>query len=335
MMTAGVGGAITGRGGNLLICDDPVKNSKDAQSPTVRASQWMWYKSTFRTRLQPDGVILVIGTRWHEDDLIGRIINEMRDDPTADQFIIVRLPAIWEGESEDYPEPDPLGREIGEALFPEMWDVKRLIPYQSNAYTWSALYQQRPSPAEGGLFQEDWFEVGAGPRDSDIKRVIRRWDLAATDPKKGEDPDWTVGVKMCETKDGDFYVLDMVRVQQTPGSLSRTLRVTTERDGFKCKVRMEQEPGSSGKISVWHLARGPFRGYAFKAIRSTGNKILRAETVADAVERRDIKLKRGPWNRDFLREVCRFPNDAHDDIVDAFSGAYEDLTKRANRLVTY
>lgn len=333
MVTAGVGGALTGKGGHLLIVDDPVKNMQEAQSETMRRKQWEWYKSTFRTRLEPGGIILLIGTRWHEDDLLGRVITEMLGDETADQFIRVRLPAICEEPDEDYPEDDPLGREVGEALFPERYPVDKLRPHMNNPYVWAALYQQRPAPLEGGLFEQDWFEVVPRPAHRMLK-TFRRWDLAATDPKKGEDPDYSVGLLMGVDQAGDFYVLDMVRVRETPGKLDRTIRRTLVRDGYGVRQRAEQEPGSAGKIAIWHLARTTFRGYPFRGRRSTGDKILRAETVSGAAEHGMIKVVKASWNKDFFYEVTRFPNAPHDDIVDALSGAYEDLTKGANRLVT-
>lgn len=339
MYTAGVGGALTGKGANLLIVDDPVKNSADAASDTLRQKQWEWYKSTFRTRLEPGGVILLIGTRWHEDDLIGRVVREQMeaepDDPEVDRFIRVRLPAIAEEPDEDFPEPDPLGRAVGEALFPERFPVPKLRPHMSSPYTWNSLYQQRPAPLEGGLFEKGWFEiVPKVPRDVRIKKWVRRWDLASTDPKKGEDPDFSVGLLLGLGDDDRIYVVDMVRVRQSPGKLNQTLKQTVHRDGRVVRQRMEQEPGSAGKIAIWHLARGPFAGYAFRGVRTTGSKTLRAETVSNAAERGEIVLIKGRWNRDFFKEVTKFPNAAHDDIVDALSGGYEDLVKRASKLVT-
>lgn len=339
MYTAGVGGALTGKGANLLIIDDPVKNSADASSETLREKQWVWYKSTFRTRLEPGGIILIIGTRWHEDDLIGRVVREQEEadpaDPEVDRFIRVRLPAIAEEPDEDFPLPDPLGRKVGEALFPERFPVEKLRPLMSNAYTWSSLYQQRPAPAEGGLFNKDWFIVEPKvPRDVKLKRYVRYWDLAATDPKAGEDPDWSVGLLMAHGDDDRFYILDMVRFRESPGKQNTTLRRTAVADNLRVKHVAEQEPGSAGKIAIWHLARGPFRGYRFRGKRTTGSKVLRADTVSDAVERGEVVLLKARWNRDFFKEVTKFPNAAHDDIVDALSGGYEVLTKRSTKMVT-
>jgi predicted phage terminase large subunit-like protein len=336
MFTAGVGGALTGKGANLLIVDDPVKNMKDAQSETMRRNQWEWYKSTFRTRLEPDGVILLIGTRWHEDDLIGRVLAEAEvGEDLDDKFIRVRLPAIAEEPDEEYPMKDPLGRVAGEVLFPERFPYEKLVPHMSNANVWSALYQQRPAPSEGGVFEKDWFEVvPMVPRGVRIRKSFRRWDLAATDPKAGEDPDWSVGLLLGLGDDDFIYIMDMVRIRENPGNLLKTLRRTVVSDGFKVRNRVEREPGSQGKIAVWQLARTVFKGYNFRGIPSTGPKELRIDTVAGAAERGEFKVIRGKWNRDFFYEVTHYPFAAHDDICDALSGGYEDFTKRRNVMAT-
>lgn len=338
MITAGVRGAITGRGGNLLIIDDPVKNSEEAQSEVYREKSWEWYKGTFRTRLEPNGVILVIGTRWHEDDLIGRILAHQADSEIGGKFLRVRLPALTEEPDEEFPEQDPLGREEGEALFPERYSRDDLLLIQDDVgpYVWAALYQQRPAPKEGALFHANWFEVVPRvPSDVRLKKTVRRWDLAATDPKKGEDPDYSVGALVAEGDDGYFYILDVVRVRESPGRLERTMRRVAQVDTRRVRVRMEQEPGSAGKIAVRHFAQGVFRGYSFRGVRSTGDKVLRAEVLASMAERGEVRVVKGRWNRDFFKELTRFPFGTHDDQVDATSGAFEDLTVRTGKVAAW
>lgn len=335
MFTAGVGGALTGKGADLLIVDDPVKNMKDAQSETMRRNQWEWYKSTFRTRLEPGGKILLIGTRWHEDDLIGRVLQEADlGEELEDKFYRVRLPAVAEEPSEEYPMPDPLGRAPGEVLFPERFPYEKLVPHMQNVNVWSALYQQRPAPSEGGVFEKEWFELIRAVKPDVRMKTIRRWDLAATDPKGGEDPDWTVGLLLGYGNDGYYYVLDMVRVRENPGKLLNTIRATVQRDGYQTRNRIEREPGSSGKIAAFQLARTVFRGHNFRAVPSTGPKELRIDTLAGAAERGEIRVLKAPWNRDFFYEITHYPFCAHDDICDALASAYEDFTKRRNTMAT-
>lgn len=348
MYVVGAGGAITGRGADYLKADDLIKNHQEAQSETVRDNTWDWYKSTFRTRLMPNGIMLVIGTRWHEDDIIGRLLaaqgegaQDMVDryhDPRSDKFLRVRLPAIAEEPDEEFPDPDPLGRSPGEPLFPEMWPYEELEPHMANDTVWSALFQQRPRPKEGGLFKAEWFEDAiVGRPNGGLKKTVRRWDLAATEPKKGTDPDFTVGVLIGEHKDGTVYILDVVRLRATPDTVKKTLRSTRDKDGRLCRIRYEEEPGSAGKFVTADLAKTCFRGWPFRGIRSTGDKWLRAEIYAGALERGEVKLVRGDWNRAFIREHLAFTRKSlHDDQVDAAAGGYTDLVgKRSGKVVTW
>jgi hypothetical protein len=183
--------------------------------------------------LEPGGVILVVGTRWHEDDVIGRLLRSQGDGPMgkldplyderADRFLRVRLPAIAEEPDEEFPEEDPLGRVVGEALFPERWPVELLRPQMANELTWASLYQQRPTPKEGTLFKEDWFEVVPHPGGR-FKKKVRFWDTASTDPKEGDDPDWTVGLLLGEHANGLYYVLDIVRFRESPGRFEERMK---------------------------------------------------------------------------------------------------------------
>ena len=347
MFTAGAGGGITGKGANVLIADDLVKNAQEANSELMRERLWEWWKTTFRTRLEPDGVIFVIGTRWHEDDIIGRLLAVQGDsregethhlyDPDGDRFLRVRLPAIAEEPDDEFPDADPLGRKPGDALFPERWPYDKLKPLMRSA-TWAALYQQRPVPKEGGLFSSGNFAQVPHPGGK-FKKVVRRWDLAATEAKAGQDPDYTVGLLLGLHEDGNYYILDVVRDRTSPEGVERLLRKTLQHDrmvfGSNIKFTVEREPGSQGKLYARHLAQRVFRGANFRAIPSTGSKMLRADTVAAATERGEVCIVKAAWNREFLHEVQHFPFGKHDDMVDALSGAYQDLTSRGGKLVTW
>lgn len=347
MSTAGVGGQFTGKGAHLMIVDDPIKNAQDADSETYRNKLWNWWKTTILTRLEPDGIVLVIMTRWHEDDLVGRILKEQREDPEAHKFLRIRLPLLAEG-PEDFPEdeeyvPDALGREPGALLFPERMSLTgepgkiNVGPtYAAQDRTWWALYQQRPTSELGAMMNPAWFSVvqrGEVPR---LKKVVRRWDMAASEEGEGYDPDYTVGAKVGIAEDGTFYILDIVRFRESPARTEAKMQMTARADGRAVKIRAEQEPGSAGKTVISHFRRKVFAGYAFKGERSTGDKILRAEILASRAEQGDVKMVAGNWNTEFLREVRRFPRGAHDDQVDAVSGALDDLTKRTGgKVVTW
>lgn len=312
MQTAGIGGPLTGKGADLAIIDDPIKNAEEASSQRVRDAHWDWYQSTLYTRLEPNGAILLIMTRWNEDDLAGRLLEDARNG--GDQWEVISLPALAEG-------PDALGREEGQALWPSRYPAQKLhaIRRTLGSFWFAALYQQRPAPIEGGLFKRHWFEIV----DSHPTRCsrVRHWDLAAT----AGGGDWTVGLLLAE-RDGVFYVVDIRRDQLDPAGVESLVGGTAAMDGHETAIQMEQEPGSSGLNTIDHYARRVLLGYSFRGVRATGSKVERARPVAAAAEAGNIKIVRGPWNSAFLDEITVFPNGRHDDQVDGLTGAFAGLT---------
>jgi len=175
----------------------------------------------------------------------------------------------------------------------------------------------------GRKFKRHWFEiVDQAPAGA---RRVRYWDLAATEPKPGKDPDWTAGVLMCE-KDGIFYVIDVKRIRATPLGVEALIRQTAKLDGRNVEVYIEQEPGSSGKNTIDRYRREVLKGFACYGHKTTGSKEMRANPVSSAAEAGNVKLVRGTWINDYLDEVEMFPYGAHDDQVDGTSGAFEILT---------
>jgi predicted phage terminase large subunit-like protein len=346
MITTGVGGPITGKGADLLIIDDPFKNFQEAQSKTIRNRVWNWWLSTARTRLEPGGVVIIIMTRWHEDDLIGRLLAASGEspqgtghplyDPLADKWIRIRYPAIAEGE-------DFLGRRPGEALWPERYHEEALARIKASvgAYIWGALYQQRPAPLEGGMFERDWFRIidevprkDAEGKPLRVKKTMRRWDMAATEEAQGTDPDWTVGAKVHLMSDGSYVIVDIRRFRKNPDPTEREIQRIAVVDGKGVPIRMEQEPGSAGKTVIAHFKK-LLRGWAFKGRRSTGSKETRAIVYSAAAERGDVYLLRADWNEEFLDEHVLFPNGTHDDQVDAVSGCIEDLNEKGGGITSW
>jgi predicted phage terminase large subunit-like protein len=318
MQTAGIGGPITGKGGNLIIIDDPLKNDEEALSTTIRQRHKDWYKSTLYSRLEPGGAILLIMTRWHQDDLAGWLLSEAESG--GEKWVVVSFPAIAE-------ETDVLGRAPGDALWPFRFDETAMarIKKASGPYWWAAMYQQRPAPLEGGMFQRQWFEIV--PRaPTDLYRLTY-WDLAASEGRG----DYTVGLTMGE-KSGFFYVTNVVRVRKGPADVETLVKQRAADEGGESAIEMEQEPGSSGLTTTDHYARHVLKGYIFRGVRSTGSKVERARAVSAAAQGGYIKLVRAIWNSDFLDEVTFFPNGTHDDQVDTLSGAYNGLTLGAFRI---
>jgi predicted phage terminase large subunit-like protein len=178
--------------------------------------------------------------------------------------------------------------------------------------------------AAGDKFRREWFEiVEAAPNDC---RFVRRWDMAATEAKPGKDPDWTAGVLIGLSKTRTLYIADIKRLRGTPGACEALVKQTAQLDGKAVAIRMEQEPGSSGVKAIDDYTRRVLMGYDFKGFPSTGNKEVRANPLSSQAQAGNVKLVRGPWINAFLDEAEIFPRGAHDDQVDAASGALSDLT---------
>lgn len=305
----GVGTGVTGRGAKLICIDDPVRSREDANSHAYRDRVWNWYRDDLYTRLEPGGAIILTMTRWHEDDLAGRILAG----EDAANWIVVTLPALAE-------DNDPLGRAPGAALWPARFDETDLERIRTvlGAASFTALYQQRPTALEGGLFKRAWFDiVGAVPAQA---RRVRYWDKAGTQ----DAGDWSCGALLARDSDGVFYIESVIRGQWSALERERVIRQTAELDGRDVAVWIEQEPGSGGKESAEATVRA-LAGWSVYAERVTGDKLTRAQPLAAQCEARNVKLVRGDWNAAYLDELTMFPNGRHDDQVDATSGAFAKL----------
>lgn len=177
----------------------------------------------------------------------------------------------------------------------------------------------------GGKFRREWFEiVDAVPVGL---RTVRYWDMAATEPKPGKDPDWTVGCLMSQDDYGLYWIRDVRRMRGAPPDVEKLVKQTAALDGKSVEIYMEQEPGSSGVQSIDYYRRKVLNGYTFYGDKATGSKELRANPVSSQAFAGNVKLLRGAWIGNFLDEVDAFPNGAHDDQVDAMSGAFKMLNE--------
>ena len=183
----------------------------------------------------------------------------------------------------------------------------------------------------GGYFKREFIDVIESPPP--MESVVRYWDLAGTEARAHTDPDWTVGAKVGKAK-GVFYVLDVRRMRENPGAVEALVRQTAQLDGKDVAIRMEQEPGSSGKSIIDHYARFVLEGFNFVGVKTTGSKTDRAKPVAAACANRNLKLMSGTWAYEFLDELEAFPEASHDDQVDALSGAFNELTQHTRPAVT-
>lgn len=321
MRAAGIGGPITGRGADVFCIDDYIKNFKDASSEIIREDAWHWYLSTARTRLEPGASIIILATRWHIDDLVGRLLKMQ-----PDLWTHIRLPAFAE-------EDDPLGREVGEALWPERYNAVSLNELRDSLGTffWQAMYQQKPLASMLGLVKESWFPaVDIIPWNYHLDKV-RFWDLAAT----ADGGDWTSGTLLARDSQTNLcYVLGQERDQLSSDGVKTLVLKTAVTDGFDVKIVMEQEPGSAGKTVIQQYALD-LAGYRFEGQRSTGSKLIKASGFMAYAEAGNVRLQRGSWNAKFVDEFMTFPEGLHDDQVDSSSGAYNALYGKNRKGATW
>ena len=328
LLAVGVGGPITGHGALLGVIDDPFENWAQAQSLTYRDRVWDWYRTTFRTRIWEHGAMILVMTRWHADDLAGRLLMDQ-----AGQWHVLRLPAIAETQEErddndaylglETGQADPLGREPGEALCPARFSLEALASLRRDVgeLAWAAEYQGVPRPREGSLFRREWFEVVAEAPANATR--VRFWDKAATEGGG----DYTVGLRMARTLEGAYFVEDVARGQWGPDKREHIIGQMAAMDGQAVVVGIEQEGGSSGKDSARMTIRA-LAGHSVYAEHPTGDKLTRAEPFRAQCEAGNVKLVRGPWNMAYLDELTAVPNGAHDDQLDASSGAFNRLARR-------
>ncbi|OYV44466.1 MAG: hypothetical protein B7Z75_04030 [Acidocella sp. 20-57-95] len=308
---AGIKGPITGRRADLILIDDPVKSWAEAESLVYRDALYDWYRAELTARLKPKGRVVLLMARWHEDDLAGRLMR------AAGHWDVLRLPALAEPD-------DPLGRRLGAALWPEWQDETEIARRREEVgeRAFAAIYQQRPRPPEAALFNVRTVRIV--PVLPEVTRSIRAWDLAASLPGSGRDPDYTVGLKLCIGLDNKLFVADIIRLQASPAQVAARIIATARADGTATIVALPQDPGQAGLAQIALLTTGLI-GYNVNASVESGPKIMRAMPAATQMDAGNVVLIAAPWNDAFLSELGAFPDSQKDDQVDAFSRAVNTL----------
>lgn len=303
LRAVGVGGGITGMGGNLIIIDDPVKNREEANSQTYREKVWDWYTDDLYTRLEPGAPIILIMTRWHDDDLAGRILKS----EDAPNWTVINLPALAE-------EGDALGRKTGEALCPERYDEAALESLKKiMGSSFQALYQQRPSAAEGEIFKREWWRYFK--EAPEFKQIVQSWD---TGFKKDTHNDFSV----CTTwgvSDTGFYLLDRWKEKVEYPQLKRTAKNMDAK--WKPRAVLVEDK-ASGQSLIQELMQETTIPVKKIPVGKYDDKISRAYAVTPTIEAGRVYLpESAPWLADFLDEMAVFPNGEHDDTVDSVTQA--------------
>ena len=264
--------------------------------------------------------MLVVMTRWHEDDLGGRLLADM--ETGGDAWEVVSLQAMYDGRR-----PDPMGRQVGEALWPAWEDAEKLERKRRvvGPREWEAQYQQQPAPSEGVIFVTEQIRSYA-VHPSPVVSSVRAWDLAATEQTGGRDPDYTVGARLDLLEDGRICVSDIVRLRGTPRDVERAIVETARLDGSDVPIGLPQDPGQAGKSQIAYLVTR-LRGFRVVSSVESGTKTTRAMPLASQVEQGNVCTLHRSWRGDLVSEMGSFPSGRYDDQVDACSRAFSMLAK--------
>lgn len=307
-VSAGVGGGITGVGCTVGIIDDPVKNAQEADSLTYRNTAWEWYTTTFKTRFEPGAIEVICQTRWHEDDLTGRILQTAENDPNTE---IISFPALAE-QKEPY-------REIGQALWSDKYDRESLVETREEvgSRAWNALYQQRPAPDDGGLIKKTWFkEYDPAKVDFGDNPVRFYWDTAYTEQEKNDPTAVLAYVRV----GADFYLTAGASRQMDFNEQISFTESFCRENGYTQRSLILVEPKATGKSLVQVLKKHTVLNIK-EAAPPKENKVARVNSVSAVIEAGRVHVPKGQiWVLNFLNECAAFPNAAHDDQVDCLSG---------------
>jgi len=317
LTAAGVDGGIIGFGADVLVIDDPIKNNHEGYSPLYQAKLRDWFLHTAYTRLEPGGSVVVVMQRWSDIDFVDFLINKHGDDWT-----VINLPAICEDDN------DPLGRAIGDALFPERFDADALakIRVGVSELVWQAMYQQRPSSLVGNIIKREWIKFFT-EMPTGLESTIHSWDLTFSDtgPSLNDGQVWgSIG--------DDSYLLDNVggnwRFVET---MKNMIELASKYPNY-AKVLVENKANGPAiedmlKKKVDNILLWPPKG------QRLGSKVERLESVSPYFKSGNVHAPDpllAPWVVDWLEQVCNFPAVRNDDKVDTTTQALLYLRNRGN-----
>lgn len=314
----GVGGGLTGTPVDIAIIDDPVKDAVEAQSPTYRQRVWDWYNTVLTTRLHNDSKQLFIMTRWHEDDLAGRLLKA---EPGA--WTVLIIPAICEVDGDN----GYSTRKIGDALWPWKHSLQKLLTQRERApREFNALYQQRPTIEGGNIVKRDWFRTISEVEFRSIRYrepVHFYLDTAYNKKKKGQDNDPSGILAACRIGN-NIYVMDAMSVYKEMPDLLRFIPEYMNAHGGSSESILHIEPKANGE-SVLQMLKELTTLNVKATPTPRDDKEVRFRVVSPRVECGRVYLVQGSWCEDFLNQVCSFPAAPHDEFVDILGYAINDL----------
>lgn len=304
IITRGIMSGITGNSGDLIIIDDPVKNRQEADSITYRDRLWEEWQNSIKTRTQAGTKIIIIQTRWHEDDLAGRVIREEK------HVKVLNIPVEAE-------ENDILGRKIGDALCPEIGKDNNWLRLFKESYqnspdggmrAWNALFQGRPTSEEGNVFKREWWQFyDVLPKNIPLIAI----SVDATF-KDNADSDF-VAIEVWGKLNGDFYLIDLLKRRMNFPDTLRAIKAMNEKYPERHAILIEDKANGPAIIA---MLRHEIPGII--PIEPKGSKTARANAVTGMVESGNVYLPRfADFTGEFIEEHAAFPNGVNDDLVDS------------------
>lgn len=310
MISRGISSGVTGQPANLIIIDDPVKNAQEANSVTFRNNVWSEWQQSIRTRLAAKSKVIVIMTRWHEDDLAGRLIKEEKN------VRVINLPC--ECESED----DLLGRDLGESLMPEIgkddnWliDFKQGYMTKHGSIAWNALFQGRPSTMQGNMIKREWWKY------YDVLPNCPKWIMSVDAAFKDADDSDFVAIQVWAKSGVNHYLVERLKKHLDFTETVNAVKAFKEKYPKIRGIYVEDKANGSAVISV---LRKTIPGVI--AVNPEGGKVARVNAVSPLIEAGNVWLPLYADTEEFVNECAVFPNGAHDDEVDAMSQALNKLS---------
>lgn len=316
----GIGGGSTGKGADVLIVDDYLKGRSEAESETIRNTQWDDFSDNLMTRLAPVHIVVILATPWHTDDIIGRIKNRMtaghKDyNPDFPKFEIMKFPAR-----------DDQGHYLFPERFNEEWYKMQFATL--GAYSSAALLQCEPTPRAGNMFRVENIRI-ADTMPQGL-RWCRFWDLASTEKERNKpDPDYTSGALVAAQKikgEWHVYVKDVRYMQGEAPARNRLIKQTSDMDGAAVRIGVESVAGYK---DTYTILRDIIKNRIIVKINATKDKVVRCSELEVPVEAGHLYFLRGAWNQAVLEEFASFPAGVHDDKVDSIAGAFE-MAKELN-----
>lgn len=304
-VSVGVGGSPTGVGADLILIDDPIRSQQDADSQTVRDALWEWYQGTLYTRLEPGGSIVLTATRWHDDDLTGRLLDAQQHG--GDQWRHIHMPAIDDD---------------GNPLWPERWSIESLerIRQAVGTKVFESQYQGRPVPGEGGTFKHEWWQ-----RYRELPQIVGI-DIAVDSAfKTGTANDYSAFSAWARSAAGDAYLVNVWRERVAFPDLIRLGYTAADWcagsfPDVESLLAVEDQASGQSAIQMWQSGEyGRSLSVVAVPVAGQGSKLSRAESVTPFVEGGRAYIPEDgafPWLADWLTEHDRFPSGKHDDMVD-------------------